>query len=209
MDFISFEEYVESTDETAVYPEDQELYYITLGLNDEIDEFCDKLYEYVDQDNSLITAQSNTDNGNLLERRSRKLDTNGRDELMDELGDVTWYLARFARALELEDWTVSNVYNDQRLSEAYKLADNMRGKAAKISGNMKKIMRDYGGDIEDEEAQGKVEAISQMVVELLNDCQTIAHCIGCYNLQIVFMKNIDKLFDRQERGVLKGDGDNR
>lgn len=99
-------DYQEKTRETAMYPENQALEYLALGLNGEAGEVAEKLKKHI--------------------RDGKELD----EDFAKELGDVLWYLVR--------------------------LVDEM------------------DGDMEE-----------------------------------VIQSNLDKLFDRKERGKIQGSGDNR
>jgi NTP pyrophosphatase (non-canonical NTP hydrolase) len=99
-------EYQEKTRETAIYPEDEALEYLVLGLNGEAGEVAEKVKKHI--------------------RDGKELD----EDFAKELGDVLWYLVR--------------------------LVDEM------------------DGDMEE-----------------------------------VIQSNLDKLFDRKERGKIQGSGDNR
>lgn len=78
------------------------------------------------------------------------------------------------------------------------------GEAGEVQGKIKKIIRDNGGII-------TPEAIEEIKKELGDTLWYIASM--CENLGItladVANSNIEKLHDRQERGVLNGSGDNR
>jgi len=103
MDFYTYQK---RTQETAVYPEDQAIEYLALGLNGESGEVAEKIKKHI--------------------RDGKELD----EDFAKELGDVLWYLTRLVDELDA-------------------------------------------------------------------------------SLQEVAQKNLDKLFDRQERGKIKGEGDNR
>jgi len=106
---MQLDEYQERTEETAVYPSENAIEYLALGLNDEAGEVAGAYKKYLrgDYDPDELRAR-----------------------IEGEAGDVLWY---WARLLDELDITASDVME----------------------------------------------------------------------------KNADKLFDRQERGVIRGDGDNR
>lgn len=106
---MELDTYQERTRETAVYPEENAIEYLALGLNDESGEVAGAFKKYL---------RGDYDEEELQER------------IEGEAGDVLWYWARLLDELDLE---ASNVME----------------------------------------------------------------------------KNADKLFDRKERGVIRGDGDNR
>lgn len=106
---VQLDTYQERTRETAVYPEENAIEYLALGLNDESGEVAGAFKKYL---------RGDYDEEELKER------------IEGEAGDVLWYWARLLDELDLE-------------------------------------------------------------------------------ASDVMEKNADKLFDRKERGVIKGDGDNR
>jgi NTP pyrophosphatase (non-canonical NTP hydrolase) len=65
-----FTHYQEKTGETAIYPDDQALEYLALGLNGEAGEVAEKIKKHI--------------------RDDKKFD----EDFAKELGDVMWYLAR-------------------------------------------------------------------------------------------------------------------
>lgn len=75
---MNLDHYQEKTRETAVYPENQALTYVALGLNGEAGEVAEKVKKQIRDD----------------------ADKTG--DLLDELGDVLWYLARVADELDAD-----------------------------------------------------------------------------------------------------------
>jgi len=106
---MQIDEYQTKTEETAVYPSEDAIEYLALGLNDEAGEVAGAIKKYL---------RGDYDEDELIERVS------------GEAGDVLWYWARLLDELDLE-------------------------------------------------------------------------------ASDVMEKNADKLFDRKERGEIRGDGDNR
>jgi NTP pyrophosphatase (non-canonical NTP hydrolase) len=72
---LGFSGYQDKTEETAVYPEENAVKYLALGLNGEAGEVAEKIKKSIRDDKELG------------------------QELEDELGDVLWYLARLADEL--------------------------------------------------------------------------------------------------------------
>lgn len=107
IDIKDFAEYQNLTSETAVYPKERALEYLSTGLAAEVGEFCSKVAKTF--------------------RKDKELD---KEAAAQELGDVLWFVAQ--------------------------------------------------------------------------SCQMLG-----YDMATVATMNINKLLDRKERGVLKGDGDNR
>lgn len=72
-----FDAYQDFTDETAIYPEEKGLEYTALGLASEAGEFAGKVKKWI--------------------RDGKKDD----DALVAELGDVLWYVAQAAAAMDV------------------------------------------------------------------------------------------------------------
>lgn len=89
MDISRFQRYSE---ETAVYPRDVGLYYVTLGLAGEAGELANKVKKIIRDDDG-------------------KLNSYTRELLADELGDVLWYVAAVASEIDmsLSDIATDNV----------------------------------------------------------------------------------------------------
>ena len=82
-----FTHYQEKTSETAIYPENQALEYLALGLNGEAGEVAEKIKKHI--------------------RDGKKLD----EDFAKELGDVLWYLTRLVDELDgdMSDVAQSNL----------------------------------------------------------------------------------------------------
>ena len=73
---MDFDYYQTKTESTAIYPEDQALEYLALGLNGEAGEVAEKVKKHI--------------------RDGEEID----EEFAKELGDVMWYLARLIDELD-------------------------------------------------------------------------------------------------------------
>lgn len=73
-----FTHYQQKTEETAIYPEDQALEYLALGLNGEAGEVAEKVKKHI--------------------RDGKELD----EDFAKELGDVLWYIARITHELGVD-----------------------------------------------------------------------------------------------------------
>ena len=78
------------------------------------------------------------------------------------------------------------------------------GEAGEIANKVKKIIRDQGGDIN----QDVKDKLGKELGDVLWYVSALATELGV-NLSSVASDNIEKLFSRKERGTLKGSGDNR
>lgn len=74
------------TEKTAIYPKEASLAYTILGLTSEAGEVAGKFKKCIRDENSVISEER-------------------RQQLIDEVGDVLWYLARISQHLgtTLED----------------------------------------------------------------------------------------------------------
>jgi len=118
-------------------------------------------------------------------------------ELVDELGDVMWYAAQTATDFDL---SLSDCYfNAGPPNDAPDFA--MIFAAARLAGRVKKVMR--GDDID-----GKIEDITSEIGRIVRSVERIAGILEV-TLDDVCDRNLEKLFDRKDRGVIKGDGDER
>lgn len=78
------------------------------------------------------------------------------------------------------------------------------GEAGEIANKVKKILRDKGGLVtEDDRTE-----LSKELGDVLWYLARLADEIG-YPLEDIAQKNVDKLRSRKERGVISGNGDNR
>jgi NTP pyrophosphatase (non-canonical NTP hydrolase) len=80
----------------------------------------------------------------------------------------------------------------------------INGEAGEVAEKVKKIIRDKGGEISEED---KLE-LSKEVGDVLWYLAVFSHDLG-FSLDEVAQNNLDKLSSRQSRGLLGGSGDNR
>lgn len=134
-----------------------------------------------------------------------KLEQGSVYKICDELSDVCWYVAQLCDILntDLSNMRFSIDYVDSYLDTdsvehcVYKMNSYM----ATICGCIKKVIRDENTD--------KIPIINEHLIHILNTLSKLSTQVGGYNLKNILEINVAKLSDRQDRGVLKGDGDNR
>jgi NTP pyrophosphatase (non-canonical NTP hydrolase) len=80
----------------------------------------------------------------------------------------------------------------------------INGEAGEVAEKLKKIIRDKGGKISDDDKQELAKEIGDVLWYLA----VFAHDLG-YSLDDIAAGNLAKLKSRQARGVLGGSGDNR
>ena len=98
---MKFDEYQAATEETAIYPEDQALEYLALGLNGESGEVAEKIKKHI--------------------RDGKEID----EDFAKELGDVLWYLARLIDELDADMSDVADSNLDKLLDR--KDRDKLQG----------------------------------------------------------------------------------
>lgn len=76
--------------------------------------------------------------------------------------------------------------------------------AGEVAGKIKKVFRDKGGQISDEDRQALKYELGDVLWYLTQICTELD-----LTLAEVASANVEKLFSRQERGQIHGDGDNR
>lgn len=184
---MNFDTYIEKTRETAIYPEETERDYVIHGLVDELGELIQAVNEIPENHNGSPPKVGDTDNKRVCK----------------EMGDAMWYLARLADHFEFDmsesfsrDLSISTMNPEvgrEELESAFL-------EAAKINGHQKKMIRDN---------TDKSDLIKDCAESILLSFRTAAHHLGLFDIQVVMQRNVYKLLDRIERGVVHGDGDNR
>lgn len=86
----------------------------------------------------------------------------------------------------------------------YYPALGLNGEAGEVAEKVKKLERDYAGELTDERA----EAIAKELGDCLWYLSEMATQIGA-SLDAIAESNIEKLSSRKARGKIQGDGDNR
>jgi NTP pyrophosphatase (non-canonical NTP hydrolase) len=182
---MQFETYIKKTRETAIYPEDYERDYVIHGLVDELGEL-----------KRAVMAPSK--NGGVPRRYGRRHIS----QLCKEMGDALWYLARLYDHFNIETEEHDRIQSlssiDPEIGE--KKIEEALLAAAKINGYQKKSVRDDAD---------KSKGIRVAAKNIMLNLRKAAHHLGVYDIEVVMERNLRKLFDRKDRGVLQGDGDNR
>ncbi len=80
----------------------------------------------------------------------------------------------------------------------------LSNEAGEVSGKIKKIFRDKGGMINEDDRKALISELGDVLWYLAQVCTELE-----ISLDEVAETNIAKLLDRLQRGVIKGDGDNR
>jgi NTP pyrophosphatase (non-canonical NTP hydrolase) len=80
----------------------------------------------------------------------------------------------------------------------------LANEAGEVAGKIKKVFRDKGGQISEETREALKAELGDVLWYLAQVCTELG-----LSLDQVAEYNIKKLYDRLERGVIRGEGDNR
>ena len=169
---------------TAIYPLSRELDYTILGLCSEVGEIGEAYDEWLDS----------------------RLDHEAYLNVLSEIGDNFWYCAAIADALKVPLSHVATL-DTERVTAPANAERHMRAittEVSKMASVLKKAIRDNDGFLSND-GQRKI---------LTHLCRTLwlldAFCdrMGTSRLSVL-NKNLNKLADRKQRGVLQGSGDHR
>lgn len=126
-------------------------------------------------------------------------------EFVSDVDDVDKVERLFCMYQELSCKTA--VYDKSRWLEYLTLG--LTSEAGEVAGKVKKIIR---GDKElDKELALKIfDELSDVCWYVANICNEFSEIYGeDFNYDALHVRNLEKLYDRMNRNVLKGDGDNR
>lgn len=84
---MTIKEYQSETKKTAIYPENNAINYLTLGLVSEAGEFAGKIKKVIRDNHGIISDSKKT-------------------ELGFELGDICWYISQMANELDMDLETI-------------------------------------------------------------------------------------------------------
>ena len=179
----SFTEYQRLATATAIFPTDIALQYCTLGLCGESGEVAEKIRKLTLHEDSYV-------------------------QLKRELGDVMWYFSQLCRilSLDIED-IISRGVQERQIDHSDRLSDcslDLCSSCGSVAETVKKIIRDNNGEINDD----RKKKIDSSLVLVIKNMMSICHNINTELLEVCAM-NIKKLYDRKDRNVLNGSGDNR
>jgi NTP pyrophosphatase (non-canonical NTP hydrolase) len=92
---MEFHDYQEFTRTTAIYPKEQALTYLALGLTSEAGEVAGKVKKLIRDSNESLTFMK---------------------DLVSELGDVLWYVARLADEINVDLFHVAALNKDKLIT---------------------------------------------------------------------------------------------
>lgn len=187
--------YAEVARSLAIYPKDRAYEYPSLGRGGEIGELCAKI--------DFFTQQQP-----LGENLSSQL-----KGMTKEVGDVLWYVANTAydAGIKIEELVpeccagmgeVTFAAIQQTMPPVRPLVlAGLAGKACELA---KKYLRDDNSEMTDDRRWKVHNTLIEILLALGGVCNTLG-----ISFDEAAQGNLDKLLDRQKRGVLQGSGDNR
>jgi hypothetical protein len=191
-------EYIVFTRTTAIYPKEDEVTYLILGICSELGE----LEEANERIEDKITSV-------------RELDQGTYNLLLKELGDVCWYFARLVDACKLDMNVYVTSYYNNVLAPLSPLAIANSSKKvslvklapaiSRLADLAKKNIRDYKGDKDVLLNNPKLDIVMQDIFnQLMVELQKLSETANT-----ILKLNKDKLSSRKDRGVIGGSGDER
>ena len=182
---ITWDEYQQQALTTAIYPLKRELEYTVLGLVSEAGEV------------GVAYAKGKGGWGYTREQT---------ENLLKEIGDVYWYVAAVADALNcpLQHIVDRHTAGVPTLGSRGLTVLAIVGASADIAGVVKKAIRDNEGFL----SGAGADIIKQRLGAILIQLDALVVFFGS-TPEAVMNKNLNKLADRKARGVLQGSGDNR
>jgi len=80
----------------------------------------------------------------------------------------------------------------------------LAGEAGEVMNKLKKVFRDSDGEFTEERKDGIIDELGDTLWYIAATCTDLG-----ITLEELAQRNLDKLKDRNQRGVVKGDRDNR
>lgn len=194
---MKLKEYQEKARATAVYnvgenyDVDISMIYPGLGLVGECGEVAEKIKKLYRDDNGKLTD-------------SRK------EAIKKELGDCCWYLSNLCSDTDCDlqvCYEMKSPSQTQRVRtmEFPQLILHMNRCASIIAESLESWYYDYNCNLGE---CSRFVVIAHNVTKVLVCIEELA-CRCGFTLEDIYVGNIEKLLSRQERGKLKGDGDDR
>jgi NTP pyrophosphatase (non-canonical NTP hydrolase) len=192
---IFWHDYQTKARSTAIYPrQGKNLLYPMLGLIGEIGEIANKVKKIIRDDHDQITPEC-------------------RQAIGGEIGDVLWYVANLCSELSI-DMRVLNVDAPEEESCVgtaillYQSTINMHYiMMSRVGLEIKNFMDGCGDEFPPVSWNLKQRLIYDFNLFLLS-LHTIVRVLEL-DLREIATQNMEKLFDRKDRGVLGGSGDER
>jgi len=192
---MTLQRYIEQTKQTAVYPKQHAHSYLYFGLLDELGELQRKLEK---AKAALIDVQHQSP----ISESDSQIPKHEFSSILDELGDVCWYLAQSVDVWGIDISTLRFDFEGVPIPSLEHAAFQTENciEILRNTGTIKKYLR---GD------PGKKAEVKGMITDVYRRVGFVAGHLGIGSLSVVFEQNINKLTDRKDRGVIRGDGDTR
>lgn len=183
---MTLNEYQTNAHTFATYPEMYAKEYLSLGIIGESGEVCDKVKKLI-RDKGIFP---------FSEQEELKISHEDRVGIINELGDVCWYISEFCYNdnTALGKFAHGNAQDEIQDDIPYEETFNIYNLSKSLSLGINNLVADNKFHLLNDEVLPVVAAIANR----LN-----------YTLDEVLVMNLDKLTSRKERGVLNGSGDNR
>jgi len=211
----TFSQYVERTNETAVYPSGIiGKHYVALGLVGEVGEVANKVKKIIRGDIKLgLKIPDDMEDGISKTKLIADIEKANKfvEDISGEVGDIAWYLAQASKNLNIKITKIVHtniignyvneamgpkpIEDDLKILSVFVL--QLMNEAIELAGFLLSSAKDYNKE--------------NVKVCLSRNFSFIA-AISKYlklDLEQILNHNIEKLSDRKKRGVIKGSGDKR
>jgi len=184
MEDIFWHDYQTKARSTAIYPrQGKNPLYPMLGLIGEIGEIANKVKKIMRDDNDQITPKR-------------------RQEIGDEIGDALWYIANLCYELHInmDTFAIKNSLKPECINLFYEIL-YVQLPIYKIGATIQSLHPEKPYF----ETHKKLKSNIGLILQFLLSVSIILDL----DLREIATNNIEKLFDRKDRGVLGGSGDER
>ena len=183
---MNLEQYIAFTPSTAIYPKENELRYLTLGLISEVGELSGKVAKLFRGDKTLDGMK---------------------EKIAQEVGDIFWFLSQLQHVSSTIDLT-EDVERFETTPEDFELVKNTSEEDI-VDG-----LYDLCKDLQFEAQhflirENLFEYDANDYIQELYLCAISVLTLLGYEKEEVFDMNYEKLTGRKAAGTLKGDGDDR
>lgn len=118
--------------------------------------------------------------------------------------DMAKEFADMNRYQELSKTTAMYIDRMSREMGIYYVVLGLASEAGEVAGKLKKALRDNGGQVDTRIRSMMLDELGDVLWYVAQVCEELGFPMGA-----VARMNLNKLFDREDRGVLAGSGDNR
>jgi len=190
---MNLTEYQKLARTTAIYTENpkNKILYPVLGIISESGEVCGKIKKLIRDDEGEMTK----------ERKSA---------IVKELGDCCWYLSSICSDCGIDFSLIKEMISPSIRSlvktfDIFRLSAYMSNNISEVANILLKLYYDHGAEpvrlYKFREFNRYLSIVMTCLDEMASKCDT--------TIEDICELNMNKLLDRKQRGVLRGDGDNR